>query len=179
MQSWQWHYNQTEELLQIAVDGGLLHSLEYRKKHLRPDMPEEASFTMEDAEFFSSLLDYQENHSPYSTTEQLQVGFHGVAMRRFGKALMPQSWHFQTGVIEPWPQEHLFCTLNSGFAKGNFLIIDRDERTVLCMLIDASFEVATTKIMKRYEVIRVLQDRLLSSDLHPISQNSDNWQKFA
>lgn len=180
MQDWLWRYNADSEQIEILMDGGLVQALEYRKKHLRPDMPAECSFSMEDATFFASVMEYQEQYGLYSGTEQLLIALHATAMQRFGKPLMPQSWHFQTGIVEPWPKEHRFCTLNSGFAKGNFLIIESDdERTALCMLIDQSFEVATTKVMRRFEVIRVLQDRLLSCEHHPVSVNKDTWQQFA
>ncbi|RTE87217.1 MULTISPECIES: cell division protein ZapC domain-containing protein [Gammaproteobacteria] len=179
MQSWHWRYNKEQEELSIEMDGGVTQALEYRRKHLRPDMPESASFSMEDAELFSKLQNYQEDHSPLAASEQFLIALHGAAIKRAGKALMPQSWHFQTGVIEPWPEDHLFCALNSGFAKGCFLIIDQDDRTALCMLVDSSFEVASTKVMRRYEVIRVLKDRLLSHEYHAVEKPSDHWQQFA
>ncbi|CUS49012.1 MAG: cell division protein ZapC [Idiomarinaceae bacterium HL-53] len=179
MQSWQWIYNEKQEQLAIEMDGGLTEKLQFRRKHLRPDMKSQSAFSLDDAELFSKIQQYLEQYCPLSSTEQLLFALHAVAFARFGRALMPQSWHFQTGVVEPWPAEYLFCSLNSGFAKGSFLMIEQDERTALCMLIDPSFEVASTKVMKRFEVIRVLKDRLLSHELHPVQSSSDHWQQFA
>lgn len=179
MQSWQWCYDKEQDQLSIEMDGGLVQALEYRRKHLRSDMPASADFSLEDAELFEKLQSYQEAYSPLSTSEQFLIALHGTAIRNAGKALMPQSWHFQTGVIEPWPEEHLFCALNSGFSKGCFLMIEQDERTALCLLVDSTFEVATTKVMRRYEVIRVLKDRLLSHEYHAVEKPSDQWQQFA
>ncbi|MCO4320747.1 cell division protein ZapC domain-containing protein [Aliidiomarina quisquiliarum] len=179
MLNWQWKYDATQEQLHILMSGGLMQTLSYRKKHLRPDMPALCDFSLEDATFHANLMDYQDTHSTLSPTAQLLTALHATAIQRFGKALMPQSWHFQTGMLESWPEEHKYCALNSGFAKGSFLRISGDTRTSLCMLIDQSFEVATTKQMKRFEVVRVLNDRLLSNDLHAITNQGDDWQQFA
>lgn len=179
MLNWQWKYDATQGQLHILMSGGLMQTLNYRKKHLRPDMPTLCDFSLEDAMFHANLMDYQDAHSKSSPTDQLLTAIHATAIQRFGKALMPQSWHFQTGMLENWPEEHHYCALNSGFAKGGFLRISSDGRTSLCMLIDPCFEVATTKRMKRFEVVRVLNDRLLSNELHPVASDSDDWQQLA
>lgn len=179
MQTWQWKYDAEQEQLDILMSDGLMQTLHYQKKHLRPDMPAIREFSLEDAHFYSNTMEYLDTYSQLSPTEQLMVTLHATAIQGFGKALMPQSWHFQTGMIENWPKEHRLCVLNSGFAKGGFLVVGSDERTVLCMLVEPSFEVATTKVMKRFDVVRVLKDRLLSHDLHPIKNNGDDWQQFA
>jgi len=184
MHDWYWRYQQQNDCadgkqLEILMDSGLVQVLEYQVRHLRQDMPCECAFSVDDAEFFNTVIDYQEQYSPFSPTEQLLIALHAAAIARFGKPLMPQSWHFQTGQVDPWPNEHRFCALNSGFAKGNFLIIETDDRTALCMLVDPSFEVSTTKVMRRYDVIRVLKDRLLSSDFHAVAATHDHWQQFA
>jgi|SRR5690554_1609135 len=179
MQTWQWKYDSEQEELHILMDSGLSQTLHYKKKHLRPDMPAICDFSLEDAQFYSTTMDYLDTHAQLSPTEQLMVALHATAIQGFGKALMPQSWHFQTGMVEIWPDTHRLCTLNSGFAKGSFLLIGSDERTALCMLTEESFEVATTKVMKRFDVVRVLKDRLLSHALHPLKKNGDDWQQFA
>lgn len=179
MQNWQWKYDAAQEQLHILMDSGLMQTLSYKKKHLRPDMPALCDFSVEDATFHAEIMDYQDAYSPFSPTDQLLTALHATAIQRFGKALMPQSWHFQTGMLESWPTEHKYCTLNSGFAKGDFLLVGGDDRTSLCMLIEPSFEVATTKLMKRFDVVRVLNDRLLSNELHPVVNKNDDWQQFA
>lgn len=179
MQTWQWKFDSAQNQLHLLMDEGLMHTLHYQKKNLRPDMPAECSFSIEDAQLYIELLDYQASYSTYSATEQLLMALHGVAIQRFSKALMPQSWHFQTAITDTWPETHRFCSLNSGFAKGNFLLVSQDERTALCMLVDPSFEVTSTKTMKRFDVIRVQQDRLLSHEAHPLGNGDEDWQQFA
>lgn len=179
MQNWQWRYNTANQELCAIIDNGLEQSLVFEKKHFRNDMPSLCDFTLDDANGHTKLLEYQEAQQGSSPSDYFLVALHGAAIARFGKALMPQSWHFQTNTHEHWPAEHLYCRLKSGFEEGSFIIVSQDERSCLCMLLDDSFEVGANKVMKRFDVVRVLNDRFFSHPQHPVTETHNHWQELA
>ena len=179
MQNWQWRYNKADEELCAIMCNGLEQPLVYKKKHFRNDIPQLCDFTLEDANIQRWLMEYQEAHDGPLPADYFITALHGAAVARFGKALMPQSWHFQTNNLEQWPETHYYCCLKSGFEEGSFLVVSRDERSSLCMLLDTRFEVGANKVMKRYDVVRVLNDRLFSHSAHPVTEDLNHWQELA
>ncbi|WP_157981226.1 cell division protein ZapC domain-containing protein [Aliidiomarina iranensis] len=181
MQNWQWRLLDSDEL---AIDLGkkVTQTLSFKRSFLRDRLPQQVSFSMDDAETFQNFADYLDSYSALSSNEQFDIALHATALVRFGKLMLPQSWYFKFGNFggnEAWPDDYLFCSLNSGTAEADFLIIEKDERCSLCMLVDESFEVGGFKTMQRFEVTRVLNDRLQESQRHPIQRkgsfSSQQW----
>lgn len=181
MQKWYWRIDKEQMQLSLIMDETVLQ-LAYKRKHLKDNIPNKETFvfTMEECATYNEVIDYLNEHSPYQLAQKIEIAAHAVAAISFGKALMPQSWHFQHSPVESWPQTHKFATLNSGFSKGTFLVIEQDDNTALCLLTDAQqIEVSPAKKMNRFDTIRVLKDRLQSHDYHPISLSVDSYQQMA
>ncbi|RUO44126.1 hypothetical protein CWE15_02865 [Aliidiomarina taiwanensis] len=179
MQNWQWRYDTANEALCAIMDNGIEQPLVFKKKHFRNDMPALCDFTLDDANLHSTLLEYQETQEGTAPSDFFLVALHGAAIARFGKALMAQSWHFQTNTLEEWPVNHLYCRLKSGFEEKSFIIVSQDHRSSLCMLLDDTFEIGANKVMKRFDVVRVLNDRLFSHPCHPVAETPNHWQELA
>lgn len=179
MHNWQWRLLDTQ-ILAIDLGKKVTQSLSFKRSFLRDRLPEQVSFSMDDAEVFQNFSDYLDTYSALSTNEQFDIALHATALVRFGKLMLPQSWYFKFGSFgdsKAWPKDHLFCSLNSGTSQADFLIIEQDERCALCMLVDESFEVGGFKTMQRFEVTRVLNDRLQESQRHPIPRDSSFTSK--
>ena len=178
--NWQWFYDSERQLLKLAVDE-LVVDIDYPRAVLQTHLPDYSSFDINDADAFHRLHDYLESYSSLNMSEQFQACIHAVAALRFMKPALPQSWHFCFNqMLSEWPSEHLACTLDSGLDSCEFLIIEQGGRTSLCLLLAPSMRLSPTKVMRQYEVIRVLNDRLQESESHPLPQQRwSDWSSLA
>lgn len=181
MQNWHWSLNNNKALT-IELGKNIAHTLKFKRSVLRDRLPESVAFSMDDAGQFQRFADYLDTYSSLSPTQQFEIALHATALVRFGKLMLPQSWHFKFGEFDEekqWPSEHLFCTLDSGFSQADFLIIEQDERCALCMLVDDSFDMNGLLSMQQFDVVRVLNDRLQPSQRHPLPISRSHLQQWA
>lgn len=178
--NWQWLFDAKRQRLQLAMDDVTL-DIRYPRRLLQMNLPEVSAFDVEDASHFNHIRDYLDSYSHFNVSEQLQACIHATAALHFMKPSLPQSWHFRFNeLIEGWPTKHQACTLDSGLDCCEFLILEQDERTSLCLLLDAKMRLSPTKEMQQFECIRVLNDRLHESKSHPLPQQwSDDWSSLA
>lgn len=158
MFNWQWLVK--DQTIQTVLDGVITQDLELKPRQLRADLTDgELAADFEDLEHFNRFSDYLSDLDCFSEEQIRTAALHGSALLKFGKSLMPQSWYFQVSAYEP--EEHaMTCMLNSGFEQGNFLILERDSRSCLCMLLDETCEIDVSRELRQFEVIRVLNDRV-------------------
>lgn len=177
--AWQWQFNSDRQRLQLKMDEVVL-DIVYKRRQLQQHLPAVEDFSIDDARLFNELRDYLESFSPLNVNQQLQAALHGTAAIHFGKPSLPQSWHFCFGEIEYWPQAHRACCLDSGLERGEFLVIDQNERSTLCLLLDESLRLSPTKNMQRFDTICVVNDRLQESERHPFPpQQSQHYHSLA
>lgn len=176
--SWQWQFNDNRQRLQLKMDEVVL-DIGYKRRQLQQHLPAEEAFSIDDARVYNELRDYLESFSPLNVNQQLQAALHATAALHFGKPSLPQSWHFCFGDIEHWPQTHRACCLDSGLERGEFLLIDQNERSSLCLLLDESLRLSPMKNMQRFDTICVINDRLQESQRHPFPQQNQRFHSLA
>lgn len=178
--NWQWLYDEKRQCLQLAMDD-LVLDIGYPRRLLQLNLPARSAFDVDDASTFNCIRDYLEQHASLNVSEQFQACIHATAALRFMKPSLPQSWHFRfTELLEGWPDNHLACTLDSGLDSCEFLILEQDERTSLCLLLDTSMRLSPTKVVRQFECVRVLNDRLHESKSHPLPQQwRGHWSSLA
>lgn len=178
--NWQWVYDSKCEKLQLAVDG-LVVDIFCSRRLLQLNLPAQCSFDVADADAFYRLRDYLESYAQLNVSDQFQASIQGVAALHFMKPTLPQSWHFRFNqLLSDWPTNHLACTLDSGLDCCEFLIIEQDERTSLCLLLAPQMRLSSSKVMHQFECIRVLNDRLHESKNHPLPQQGlADWSSLA
>lgn len=177
---WQWLYDSGREQLMLAM-GTVSLELTFARRWMQLTIPESSAFDTEDATHFNRIRDYLNDYSPLSANDQLQATIHATAGLRFLKPTMPQSWHFRfADTLESWPQAHWLCRLDSGLDCCEFLIIEQDDRSSLCLLLNDSMRLSPTKKIRKFECIRVLNDRLHEHSAHPLPQHWQNdWSSLA
>lgn len=173
-QNWCWTFNEERQCLNLMMDDVVL-DVKYRRRLLQQHLPQREAFDLEDAERFSQFQDSLEEHSSLTVSQQFQTCLHAVAALHFLKPSLPQSWHFQFGDIEHWPAEVRCCVLDSGLDRCEFLLLEQDQRSSLCLLLDEQMRLSPTKTLSRYECIRVLNDRLQFSKTHSTDLRSNHW----
>lgn len=178
--NWQWLFDSNRQCLQLAM-GDLVLDICYPRRLLQLNLPACSSFDIEDADIFNRVRDYLELHASLNVSEQFQTAIHATAALRFMKPSLPQSWHFRFNeLIDGWPDNHLACTLDSGLDSCEFLILEQDQRTSLCLLLDSRMRLSPTKVMRQFECVRVLNDRIHESKSHPLPQQwHGNWSSLA
>lgn len=169
---WFWQFDKEHGQLELHM-GEVHFAIAYKRRLLQQNLPSKRPFSISDARVYQDACDYLEDYSTLNVNEQLLAAIHVAAVSAFAKPAMPQSWYFQFGDIESWPGEHRACCLDSGLQQGEFLIVEQDERSSLCLLLDESMELSPAKKLRRFDIIKVLNDRLLESANHPFPRASD------
>ncbi|TDP40685.1 cell division protein ZapC [Idiomarina aquatica] len=174
---WRWLYNEQQQLAIDTGDGDAgIYCLPYKPQQLVNISFAEQPFDIDDANAYQTWLEALQ-HYGYDT---LPVDAHSaalcaVAFIRFGCPQMPQSWHFQKSDLEQWPAERTLCELNSGFDQGIFLILDIDDEFASCMLLSPSMQVSAIKTLRQYQVMKVLNNRLLPATIDLAKTAQTAW----
>lgn len=173
---WQWQFDHEKQHLKLDV-GHCALEIAYARRYLQHTLPSVAPFDLTDAQRFNELKDYLEGLQLLAdANQQFVLLVHAVAALRFIKPQLPQSWYFRFSEVAEWPPSHRICVLDSGLERGEFLLLEQDQRSSLCLLLNPRMSLSPTKKLKQYEVIRVLNDRLEQSSAHPLPDGNDlSW----
>jgi len=170
-EQWFWRYDEKSEQLSIVLEHDLVHHVPFRASRLVAMLAGDYPFDTDDADVFNSSYDYLEATGQFSATVLIESALNITAWHRFGRPQMPQSWHFQQNQRE-FPLQKQLCELNSGFKNGVFYVVERDEEFAVCMLLDTELLVSDIKLLKRFDTVKVLLNRMQIAACDP--QDSDN-----
>lgn len=172
---WCWLYND-EQQLAIETGTGEAIVLPYKPKQLVNITFEQQAFDIDDANAYQKIVEALQNYRPDSLPVEAQkAALCAIAFNRFGCPQMPQSWHFQKSDLEQWSQERHLCELNSGFDQGLFMIIDIDDEFASCMLLNNTMQVSNIKTLRQFQVIKVLNNRLLPATIDLAKTAQGSW----
>lgn len=178
---WFWLYSPEKQQLAIQTDEPEPYTLPYKSQQLVNISFTKQPLDIEDASSYQSFLELLQTYPAESLKASPEkIAVNAVAFKRFGCPQMPQSWHFQKSDLEQWSRDRTLCELNSGFDQGLFLILDIDDEFASCLLMDPSMQVSAIKTLKQFQVMKVLNNRLLPATIDLAASAQKDWtQKLA
>ncbi|MDU0355187.1 cell division protein ZapC [Paraglaciecola aquimarina] len=157
MSNWFW-FTENEQLM-LSMGKEWQCTTAFGKKQI-VDMPDqEQLFSLQDTECYLSLLSHLMNwSSSFSEAQLAHILINATAAIHFHKPISPKSWYFAE--IENYGVHHRFSRLSNEFGEGVVLVLTDEHQLATCMLISSGLKLTNSKVLNRFELIKVAINRL-------------------
>tara|TARA_R110000744_G_scaffold23200_6_gene58937 strand:- start:413 stop:949 length:537 start_codon:yes stop_codon:yes gene_type:complete len=160
--NWFWYTHENE--LRLDLGHTLTFVVPFALKNLVNLPTDKQLFSLEDTEHYVALAESLDNSGLVLTEGQLvQVLLNATAALKFHKPVCMKSWlykaqstsgvHCQLAMLE--------AADNDNGELGQVIVIEQQGTTATCMLISEQFVVSSSKILSQFEIIKVMNDRLI------------------
>lgn len=145
----------------LDLSDRMIFATEYKGGQLVPASFTTQPFCVDDAALYYQLMD-KIAELDWSTPHQVQLVLNAIAVSRFYKPLMPQSWFFN--------EQHSSCALEVGslvcmqtpHGRGEFMVIEAGDQASVCLNLTDELILTTSKTLPRFGVIKVMNNRMLA-----------------
>ncbi|MBY5920442.1 cell division protein ZapC [Ferrimonas balearica] len=161
--SWVWMYHHEEEKLALEFGEDWLFLTPFNARSLIPDSLHGSAFSAEHADYYESVLTQLRKYLDLSAPELVQIALNLTAAHFFSLPMMPKSWHFKASEQIAYACNGKLVELNTGSERGRFVVVDGGEQSSLLMLLEDTLSLGNKKSLKRFELIKVMNDRLSPS----------------
>ncbi|MEW7865226.1 cell division protein ZapC [Aeromonas diversa] len=164
---WHWHYDHQADRLMLDLSEQMLFATEYCGKQLVPAAFNHAPFCVDDAALYYHLMECTQELN-WSAPHQVQLVLNAIAVTRFYKPLMPQSWFFSE-LAGYMPEAGELVEMVTAHASGEFLVIEAGEQASVCLCLSDDLVLTTSKSLPHFGVIKVMNNRMRRRHRQPQS----------
>ncbi|MDX2322475.1 MAG: cell division protein ZapC [Moritella sp.] len=157
---WYWQYDCASQFIVIQLSDGLAMSCHLDKRNMNNLCKGRINFCAEDSSYYYYFLEALKDLD-FSVPEKVQIALNAVTNLRFHKIKMPQSWFFDYHYSDASFNTGDIITLSLKGVNIQCVILEADDRVSTCMLLDTSVQLSDSKKLNKFEVIRVMNDRVL------------------
>ena len=132
----------------------------YTQKKLIADAQMAQAFSVDDSQYYLGLLDLLSD-SPGA--REVQIAFNATAAKAFYRPLMPKSWFYlpaTRAMCDSQQSPALVKLTGICGAQGHYVLLDNHGAASTVMLLDEQHELDATKSLSRFDVIKVMNDRI-------------------
>lgn len=159
--SWLWHFDEQTDRLLLDLSDDLQFATTLRGKQLTADAKQASAFSLDDTSHYYHLLECI-GELPFSEPERVQVVLNAIAMIRFAKPQMPQSWFFREfNLLRQAPLFGEVVTLASADGYHDFLVIEPGQTASVCLLMNGRVPLDDEKCLHANQSIKVMNNRLI------------------
>ena len=154
---WQWEYCSSNEQLFLSLGDEMAFKAAIPSKKLIPDGKSTNPFTIVQTEDYYLWTEQLTSYQIWNKAQLAEIVFNGLANRYFHKPVMPKNWLFNASVnqvAKDFIQQGEICWLDSELGSACWLIIDANEQSCTCMLLDNEM-VANGQRFDRFAVVKV------------------------
>ncbi|GHA29376.1 cell division protein ZapC [Oceanisphaera arctica] len=144
----------------LDLGAEMLFSTPYIKKQLVCPENMDQCFSVEDTGLYYSFIDKLSSIS--APAQRVQAALNGVAIARFYKPLMPQSWFFEPQADYHQPQLGELIALDIQTELLTMMVVETSPAATVCMSLSADQLLAGTKQLPTFGAIKVMNDRIIS-----------------
>lgn len=157
--SWQWHYDAQSDRLMLDLSDNMLFATEYKGRQLVPSSFANQPFCVDDAALYYQLMD-KVAELDWGIPHQVQLVLNAIAVSRFYKPLMPQSWFFCELHSAISPKNGDLLWMNTPHGRGEFMVIEAGEQASVCLNLTNELILTSNKQLPRFAVIKVMNNRM-------------------
>lgn len=157
---WHWQFDSEQNRLVICSSDEVCYVTALRKAQLNGDALQRQPLSLDDLSFLHSALEILTEQCGLDDDNAMHHAMNAVSARRFFKPVQPQSWHFLPSSAHLTLSELMLVELDTTETKGLFLVLEQEDSTALIMLVTEELSLSGHKMMKRGEVMRVMEDRI-------------------
>jgi cell division protein ZapC len=157
---WRWYACENRNRLVLFVEStqeALV--MPYKFRQLTQSAIEGGAFSLEDAALYEQICHYLAAFNLWNDGEIAVIALHATAAKLQLKPVLAKSWFFKPYQGQT-PSTEAIITLNSHKESGQFLIIECDGESSLCMCLEHQMKLDEHFTLTRFETIKVLNDRV-------------------
>lgn len=157
--NWQWHYDAQDDRLMLDLSDRMIFATEYKGRVLVPSAFTTRPFCVDDAALYYQLMD-KIAELDWSVPHQVQLVLNAIAVSRFYKPLMPQSWFFNELHAQCWLETGTLVCMQTAHGKGEFMVIEAGDQASVCLNLTEELVLTASKTLPRFGVIKVMNNRM-------------------
>ncbi|ART79336.1 cell division protein ZapC [Oceanisphaera avium] len=158
---WRWFMGEDQHLM-LDLGEDMLFSSPYLAKHLVCSSSLEQRFSVEDTGLYYRFLDSLTGMG--SSAQRVQAALNGVAVARFYKPLMPQSWFFEPQADYHQPELGELIGLDLVDEQLIMMVVETSPAACVCISLSGKRLLGGSKQLPNFGAIKVMNDRLVSLD---------------
>lgn len=160
--SWKWWFDDHHDKLMIDLNDHLTFATAYLGKDLVSAAKEKQPFSIDDARLYISILDAIP--TSLSIPHRVQIALNSVAVVRFYKPLMPQSWFFQKQIggmsVLPDYGQVVQLKATDDCTVVELIVVEPQDPASICMALEQT-TLCETKVLAPFDVIKVMNNRFI------------------
>lgn len=156
---WRWFMGEDKHLM-LDLGEDMLFSTPYLHKHLVCSVSLDHCFSVEDTGIYYRFLDQLTAFG--SSAQRVQAALNGVAVARYYKPLMPQSWFFEPQADYHQPELGELIGLDVGQEQLIFMVVETSPSASVCISLAPSRLLSNSKQLDTFSAIKVMNDRIVS-----------------
>ncbi|MBO1519477.1 cell division protein ZapC [Oceanisphaera pacifica] len=164
---WRWFVGEDSHLM-LELGDDMLFCTPYLKKHLVRAEQLDQCFSVEDTGLYYNFIDKLSSFG--SSAQRVQAALNGVAVARFYKPLMPQSWFFEPQADYHQPELGELITLDITTELLTLMVVETSPSASVCISLSNEKLLSNSKQLITFGAIKVMNDRIISSDTHSHEQ---------
>ncbi|WP_107852566.1 cell division protein ZapC [Oceanimonas marisflavi] len=156
---WCWFIGEDRHLM-LDLGEDILFATPYPQKKLICADQLRQNFSVEDTGLYYTFLD--KLSCVATESRRIQAALNAVAVARFYKPLMPQSWFFEPQADYHRPQLGELIGLDCGERQLTMMVVETSPSASLCISLSADVVLNGAKKLPVFGAIKVMNDRLFS-----------------
>lgn len=167
---WKWNFCHKQNKLTLDMGDGMLFVSAFEKRHLVNDAFANEYMSIEQGEDFTTFFEKLDGQLPVPTDFIYQITLNCVTAKNFYKPLMPKSWFFEAASSVSSAIVGNVVKLQSTCETRHYVVVESNPNASTLLLIEKSHTLNDVKCLNQFELIKVMNDRLVPVKFE-ISQN--------
>ncbi|MCC2615677.1 cell division protein ZapC [Aestuariibacter halophilus] len=159
---WYWYQHTTTQRIALSLDEEQCFVSAVGAKQVCKPLSGQLPFSIEDHAHYARLTDALTQLGKFNDLQVAQAALNGCAALAFHKPISHKSWYVAARQQHSQPPNDDVVQLIGQSGPVAALVLERDQSSALCMLLEGQIDLANGKTLVPFSIIRVLQDRLHS-----------------
>ncbi|ALU41787.1 cell division protein ZapC domain-containing protein [Pseudoalteromonas rubra] len=161
---WRWIRCSHRNRLLVDLGEDLQLCTPFRLRQLTEDSLHSVDLSVDEAAFYRNVYDYLLGFKVWSEPQCCQIALNATAAKFHLLPVQAKSWFFNC-YNGGQPLCEAVVTLQSRCQSGEFLIVDHNQETSMCINLTQGFMLDENIELEQFQAIKVLNDRV-----HPLIQ---------
>lgn len=158
---WKWNFCQRQNRLTLEMGEDMVFVSAFEKRHLVSDAFVSESISVEQTEDFALFYEKLDQQLPVPSDFIYQIALNCLVAKCFYKPLMPKSWFFNTAPTLSSALLAKVVKLESATEERHYVVVESNANASTLMLIEKSHGLNDVKTLNQFDLIKVMNDRLI------------------
>lgn len=158
---WKWNFCQQQNRLTLDMGEGMLFVSAFEKRHLVNDAFNNDLMSVEQGEEFTLFFEKLDAQLPVPSDFVYQITLNCLVAKNFYKPLMPKSWFFAMAPTLSSALVGNVVKLQSNLEARHYVIVESNSNASTLLLIEKSHVLNDVKSLTQFDLIKVMNDRLI------------------